>query len=307
MSYDGALSEIQAISCGVPQGSTLSPLLFTLLIKDIDENLRQSEMTLYADDSVFYVAGKTCDVIEEKLNNDLEQIANWFVQNNLVVNLKKTKTECVLYGTHQRTSRSKPMEVKINQTKITDLDVYEYLGVKTDKNLTFSVHLEKTVKKAISRVKLLSHIRHNISPYKVNILPILLYCNNVFLHMAPSQKAHFENIQKRALNVINGYRHSVKLEKVSSIRNKMCALEVFKSLNGVSPHAFQNYFMRVNYSQRTRANTKNIVLPKVKSEIGKKAFSFQGAKIFNQLTEEMKTETSILRFKTFCKNFYFDF
>ena len=50
--------------------------------------------------------------------------------------------------------------------------------------------------------------------------------------------------------------------------------EVFKTLNGVSPDAFQNYFTRVNRSQRTRANTKNIVLPKVKSEAGKKAFSF---------------------------------
>ena len=76
VSYDGALSEIQAISCGVPHGSILGPLLFTLLINDIDQNLRQCEMTLYADDSVLYVAGKTCDGIEEKLNSDLEKIAN---------------------------------------------------------------------------------------------------------------------------------------------------------------------------------------------------------------------------------------
>ena len=46
---------------------------------------------------------------------------------------------------------------------------------------------------------------------------------------------------------------------------------------------------------------KYIVLPKVKSETGKKAFAFQGANIFNKLTDDMKTETSILRFKTFCK------
>ena len=121
-------------------------------------------MTLYADDSVLYVAGKTCDCIEEKLNSDLEKIANWFVQNNLVVNLKKTTTECVLYGTHQKTSGSKPMEIKINQTKIMQSDVYEYLGAKMDKNLTFCDHLEKTVKKATSRVKLLSRIWQNISP-----------------------------------------------------------------------------------------------------------------------------------------------
>ena len=135
VSYDGALSESQAISYGVPQGSILGPLLFTLLMNDIDKNLRECEMTLYADDSVLNVGGKSCDVIEEKLKSDLEKIANWFDQNNLVVNLKKTETECVLYGTHRKTSRCKPMEVKINQTKRKD-----------GQNLTFSDHLEKTIK-----------------------------------------------------------------------------------------------------------------------------------------------------------------
>ena len=173
-----------------------------------------------------------------------------------------------------------------------------------DKNLTFSDHLEKTINKATSRIKLLSLIRHNISPYtvetiyKVTILPILLYCNNVFLHMAPSKKALFENIQKRALKVINGNRHSVKLEKVSSIRNKMCALEVFKTLNGVSPDVFQN----------TTASVL-VLIQRISFclQAGKKAFSFQGAKVFNKLTDEMKTETSILRFKDLCKNLNFDF
>ena len=150
-------------------------------------------MTLYAA-SVLYVAGKNCDIIEEKLNSDLKQIAYWLQQNNLVINLKKTKTECVLYGTHQRTSKSKPMEIKINNTKIAESKEYEYLGVKLDKNLTFSDHFEKTIKKATSRVKLLSRIRHNISPYtaetiyKLTILPILLYCNNVFLQLGTIKK-----------------------------------------------------------------------------------------------------------------------
>ena len=71
----------------------------------------------------------------------------------------------VLYGTYQRTSRCKPTEVKINQTKITESNLYEYLGVKMDKNLSFSDHPEKATKKAISRLKLLSRMRQNISPY----------------------------------------------------------------------------------------------------------------------------------------------
>ena len=74
VSYDGALSESQAISYGVPQGFFLGPLLFTLLMNDIDKNLRECEMTLHADDSVLHVGGKSCDVIEENLNSDLEKL-----------------------------------------------------------------------------------------------------------------------------------------------------------------------------------------------------------------------------------------
>ena len=65
MSYDGALSETQALSCKVPQGSILGPLLFMLLINDIDVNLRTCEMTLYVDDCVLYVSGKKCEEIEK--------------------------------------------------------------------------------------------------------------------------------------------------------------------------------------------------------------------------------------------------
>ena len=60
----------------------------------------------------------------------------------------KTKTEYVLYVEHQRTLKSKPFETKINQTKFMESDVYEYLGVKMDKNMTFSDHLEKKDKKS---------------------------------------------------------------------------------------------------------------------------------------------------------------
>ena len=67
VSYDGALSEIQAISCGVPQGSMLGPLLFTLIINDIDKDLRQCEMNLYAD--FFYLFKKQQDIKTTRLIN----------------------------------------------------------------------------------------------------------------------------------------------------------------------------------------------------------------------------------------------
>ena len=112
-------------------------------INYIYENLHKCEISLYVDNSVLYVGNKICDAIVEKLNSDLEQIANWLDENNLVVNLNKIKTECVLYSTHQITSTSNHKLRSTNhRSKITDSEVYKYFGVKMDINLTFSDHIK---------------------------------------------------------------------------------------------------------------------------------------------------------------------
>ena len=239
---------------------------------------------------------------------------SWLAKNNLVANLKRTKTECVLFGTRQRTSKSAPLEIKMNGQSITESKNYEYLGVTLDKNLNFNEHLEKTFKKISSRIKLLSRVRQNISPYtaetiyKVMILPVMLYCSNVFVGMTQSKKQRFETFQDRAMRIINGNRKSdVKLPRINHLRNRLCALEVFKCLNGIVPKAFENYFTRNSHKMNTRNNNKSVVVPKVRTEAGRKTFSFQGAKVFNNLPNNLQTETSLLRFKASSKDTNLDF
>ena len=136
---------------------------------------------------------------------------------------------------------------------------------------------------ATSRLKLMSHIRHNISPYtaeiiyKAIILPILFIvtmCSFTWHH----QKDGFENIKRQALN--EGNRDSAKLEKVSSIRKKVCALEVFKSLNGASPHTFQNNFTRVKHRQCTCANGKKYCFAKstIQSSVADRKYNLKQAR-----------------------------
>ena len=72
-------SATQSVSCGVPQGSLLGPLLFTLLINDIDLQLNHCEIVLYVDDAVIYCANKNCDNIESKFNTDIDQVAQRLV------------------------------------------------------------------------------------------------------------------------------------------------------------------------------------------------------------------------------------
>ena len=92
VSMENSSSERKSVLCGVPQGSILRPLLFVLLINDIDSQLKHCSILLYADDTVILTADKNCKVIEESLNTDLNKITNWFSGNNLIMNLKKRKT-----------------------------------------------------------------------------------------------------------------------------------------------------------------------------------------------------------------------
>ena len=72
---------------------------------------------------------------------------------------------------------------------------------------------------------------------------------------------------------------------------------VFKCLNGTVPTVLRNCFPRMSHSKGTRGNKRDLILPKVKTECGRKSFGFQGALVFDKLPDDLKTEQSLLIFK----------
>ena len=67
---------------------------------------------MYADDTVIYVADKSISQIEKLLEEDLQNIAKYFDKNELIINLKKGKTEAMIFGTGKKLSTTnKHLEV----------------------------------------------------------------------------------------------------------------------------------------------------------------------------------------------------
>ena len=95
----GTLSPFRHVTCGVPQGSILGPLLFLVYVNDMCSAVN-CKLLLHADDSALIVPGKDVKEIELKLTKELESISNWLIDNKLSLHLGKT--ESILFGTKKK-------------------------------------------------------------------------------------------------------------------------------------------------------------------------------------------------------------
>ena len=93
------LSDPCPLTCGVPQGAILGPIMFLLFFNDFEDCLRHSNVVQFADHTVIYLSSKSIDEIEDNLNEDLASIATYLSCNDLVISLRKGKTECMFLGT----------------------------------------------------------------------------------------------------------------------------------------------------------------------------------------------------------------
>ena len=139
----GAQSAPQQIKSGVPQGSILGPILFSIYINDLPNCLLQSKILLYADDTVLFHADSNIGNISTVLNKDLKLLQSWTHLNKLCIH--PVKTECVLFGTQQRiasaTLSNEPFSLFLVDKPINQAKHYKYLGVLIDANLNFKQHV----------------------------------------------------------------------------------------------------------------------------------------------------------------------
>ena len=72
------------LSCGVPQGSILGPLIFLLYVNDMARAV-DYDLLLYADDSCLIIRDSSIEQIESILNRNFNALCDWFVENQLSI------------------------------------------------------------------------------------------------------------------------------------------------------------------------------------------------------------------------------
>lgn len=129
------------LTCGIPQGSILGPLLFTIFINDIFLLKMHGYLQLYADDMVLVYSCKTINELFIKMQEDLVIISEWLESNKLYINAEKTNY--IVFDTKNKFKdiELNEYELKINCLKIERIEQTHYLGLVIDNKLKFDFHI----------------------------------------------------------------------------------------------------------------------------------------------------------------------
>ena len=139
------------ITCGVPQGSILGPLLFLLYVNDMPQTVK-SNLFLYADDSCLVFQGKDVIEIEKQLNEDFTNICEWFVDNRLSIHFGEDKTKSILFASKRKIKRVPKLKINYKNIQIKQHSKVTYLGCILDKTISRESMALKVINKINSRL-----------------------------------------------------------------------------------------------------------------------------------------------------------
>ena len=133
-------SDKASVGYGVPQGSVLGPLLFIIYINDVVQRMGDCDYCLYADDLAVYTSTNRIGLIQERLQDTMDNLAQWCLDKRLTINAEKTKV--VWFGSSKKLPKCKGRIFSIGGMPVETLDNYTYLGLKIDSPLSFEPALK---------------------------------------------------------------------------------------------------------------------------------------------------------------------
>ena len=300
VTVNGELSEEVLVTSGVPQGTVLGPVLFLIMISDIDADVEFSNASMYADDTrIMKKISKEQD--ETLLKRDLNNVYEWCSENNMKFN--SDKFELIVFTPKRNTEQAKHY-LAPSGNQIEEKENLRDLGIQLSSNLKFNNHIETTITKAqkmsfwILRTFKSREKVPLMTLFKQMVLGTLEYCCPLRSQIDTLSIEKLEKVQQTFTRKLSGMNNSnrpnywerliqLKIYSLERRRERYIVLYVFKALGDKVP----NPGFKIKNNERT-GPTLEIPLKKRESAIPDSIFDrnliSRGSKLFNILPKYIR-------------------
>lgn len=265
-------SSVRETSSGVPQGSILGPILFSIFTLDLPTVLLHCQMHLYADDIELYMSVSNIERDIESFNNDLRNIAKYSEDHGLRINPNKTLALCIGPERHSN-NITREYKLNIKGSDINWVTSARNLGVIFDNQLSFEEHVNNIFKTSFFKLKSLYKFKYQLSQevklklVKTLIYPHVEYCCSVYYSFLTQQnQLKLQRIQNACMRFVCciPYREHIMPYLLglnqSNIKNRvhyLITIFLYKLLKTKTPRYLYNLITKRSdiHNVNLRANT----------------------------------------------------
>ena len=308
----------QNITCGVPQGSILGPLLFLIYVNDLPKASKILIPIMFADDTNLFYSSNSVRDLFTTVNNELKEISDWFKSNKLSLNVKKTKYTLFCSTQVKRKLPKEMPKLQIENNEILREEVTKFLGVLIDSNISWKYHINTINNKISKNIGVLYKARPFINRNSMKQLyfsfihSYLTYANIAWgstyktnlepLHRRQKHAARLIHFKDNKIPNTHAYEHAQPLLKDMKALN-IFQLNIFQNilfmfkykLNNL-PKLFMNDYFKQSINVYETRSAVDFSIPHRPTKRSQFCISYRGPSLFNQLASNNASLNTIKSF-----------
>ena len=322
--FSDASSATSTVVYGVPQGSSLGPLLFSLYIAPLSAIVRSFGLMhhQYADDSQIYVSAtkNELSVKAEILERCTADVHAWLLHNGLQLNPQKS--DVIQFTVGRGRERTDDLDtILISDARIQPSSIIKSLGVTLDQQLTFDQQVDKVCKACYFHIRALRHVQTSLPDDVTKTVACSIvnsrldYCNSLLSGTSVSNLAKLQRVQNTLARVVlrrGKYDHiSSALAELhwlpvkQRITFKLCTL-AFNIKRTNQPSYLRQLLIDYEPPRCLRSSTQGFLrVDCSRSVIGSRAFKHSATNAWNSLPDSIRTINNFIDFKTKLKTHLF--